>query len=110
MGKTYSEVFDQVMPRAIRLMMRSVRKAESKNQDVIWDQTSTTTKSRARKFRALPNYEHVAVVFPTPDLKELDRRLKNRPGKHIPKAIVWDMIVRFDPPTEEEGFKEIWYT
>jgi hypothetical protein len=77
---------------------------------VIWDQTSTTVSSRARKFRALPEYEHIAVVFATPDLKELDRRLKSRPGKKIPKAVAWDMIVGFEMPDEGEGFTEIWRT
>lgn len=109
MGKTYSEVFDQVMPRAVRLMMRAVRKAEREGKDVIWDQTSTTISSRRRKFVSLPTYEHIAIVFKTPDLKELDRRLKSRPGKTIPKGVVWDMIVRFESPSEEEGFTEIWY-
>jgi predicted kinase len=110
MGKTYSEVFDQVMPRAIRLMMRAVRKAESEGKDVIWDQTSTTVASRGRKFRALPNYEHVAVVFKTPEWPELKHRLDSRPGKHIPRKVVKGMIHGFEQPTEEEGFKEIWYT
>jgi predicted kinase len=110
MGKTYSEVFDTVMPRAVRLMMQAVRRAQAAGKDVIWDQTSTTVSSRARKFRALPEYEHIAVVFATPDLKELDRRLKSRPGKKIPKAVAWDMIVGFEMPDEVEGFTEIWRT
>lgn len=110
MGKTYSEVFDAVMPRAIRLMMQAVRRAEQQGKDVIWDQTSTTEASRARKFRALSQHEHIAVVFATPDLKELDVRLSSRPGKHIPKRVVDSMIKNFQMPTEAEGFKEIWYT
>lgn len=110
MGKTYSEVFDAVMPRAIRLMMQAVRRAEQQGKDVIWDQTSTTEASRARKFRALSQYEHIAVVFATPDLKELDVRLSGRPGKHIPNRVVDSMIKNFQMPTEAEGFKEIWYT
>lgn len=110
MGKTYSEVFDTVMERAVRLMMLRVRKAHENNKDVIWDQTSTTVVSRARKFRALFDYEHIAVIFPTPDLKELDRRLTSREGKIVPKTVVWDMIVNLELPTEEEGFKEIWRT
>lgn len=110
MGKTYTEVFDQVMPRAIRLMMRAVRKAELEGRDVIWDQTSTTLASRSRKFRALPDYDHIAVIFPTPELKDLERRLQSRKEKIIPREVVWNMIVNFEEPAEEEGFKEIWKT
>jgi predicted kinase len=109
MGKTYSEVFDTVMKRAIRLMMRRVRWAHERNLDVIWDQTSTTISSRARKFSALYDYDHVAVVFRTPDRDELDVRLSGRPGKHIPKRVIDSMIAGWEEPSEEEGFMEIWY-
>jgi len=110
MGMTYSQVFDQVMKRAIRLMMRRVVKAHENGKDVIWDQTNTTIASRARKFRSLYDYEHIAVVFPTPDRDELDVRLAGRPGKHIPKRVVDSMIAGWEEPTEEEGFVEIWRT
>jgi predicted kinase len=110
MGMTYSQVFDQVMKRAIRLMMRRVVKAHENGKDVIWDQTNTTIASRARKFRSLYDYEHIAVVFPTPARDELDVRLAGRPGKHIPKRVVDSMIAGWEEPTEEEGFVEIWRT
>ena len=77
---------------------------------IIWDQTSTTVKSRARKFNMLPDYEHVAVVFKTPEHKELMRRLMSRPGKEIPEHVIASMIASWEDPTEEEGFSEIWYT
>jgi predicted kinase len=109
MGKTYSEVFDTVMKRAIRLMMRRVRWAHERNLDVIWDQTSTTVSSRARKFSALFDYDHVAVVFRTPAWPELKRRLDSRPGKTIPRKVIKGMIHGYEEPTEAEGFVEIWY-
>jgi predicted kinase len=109
MKKTYSEVFQDVMPRAIRLMMRAVRKAQREGKDVIWDQTSTTVASRARKFSALPEYYTIAVVFKTPTSRELRKRLASRPGKHIPWKVVSGMINGFVMPSEEEGFDEIWY-
>lgn len=108
-GKTYSEVFNEYMPTAVDLMANAVVHARELGHDVIWDQTSTTVKSRARKFRMLPDYEHIAVVFQTPDEEEHQRRLKTRPGKVIPEAVVFDMVWNFEMPTEEEGFKEIWY-
>ena len=109
MGKTYSEVFDTVMKRAIRLMMRRVRWAHERNLDVIWDQTSTTISSRARKFSVLFDYDHIAVVFRTPEWPELRRRLDSRPGKTIPRKVIKGMIHGWEEPSEAEGFVEIWY-
>ena len=109
-GKTYSEVFVEYMPTAIDLMIEQVVFAREHSHTIIWDQTSTTVKSRARKFNMLPDYEHIAVVFRTPEHKELVRRLMSRPGKEIPDHIVASMIASWEDPTEEEGFKEIWYT
>ena len=108
-GKPYSEVFEEYMPTAIDLMVEQVVFAREHGHTIIWDQTSTTVKSRARKFRMLPNYEHIAVVFQTPDEEEHQRRLATRPGKVIPEAVLFDMVWNFEMPTEEEGFKEIWY-
>lgn len=110
MGKTYSEVFDLVMPRAVNLMAKAVVRAREAGKDIIWDQTSTSVKSRKNKFRMLPDYYAIAVVFKTPEKAELDRRLASRPGKNIPDHVVSSMIDNFTMPTEEEGFKEIWYT
>lgn len=106
---TYSDVFRDYMPTAVNLMIDEVIKAREENKDIIWDQTSTTVYSRLKKFKMLPEYYTIAVVFPTPERSELDRRLANRPGKIIPKEVVDKMIEDFQDPTEEEGFKEIWY-
>lgn len=108
-GRTYSEVFKDFMPTAIGLMAEQVVTAREMNRDIVWDQTSTTVNSRARKFRMLPDYEHIAVVFKTPEHKELMRRLMNRPGKEIPDHVVASMIASWEEPTIEEGFKEIRY-
>ena len=108
-GKTYSEVFEEYMPMAVARMAGAVNGAKSIGQDIIWDQTSTTLASRTRKFNMLPDYEHIAVVFRTPDEEELACRLASRPGKVIPEHVLHDMIWNFEMPTEEEGFKEIWY-
>lgn len=107
-GKTYSEVFDEYMPTAVDLMCQKVIEAREQNKDIIWDQTSTTVKSRKRKFNMLPDYEHIAVVFANPLSCELMSRLSSRPGKTIPWKVVSDMIKGFEMPTEDEGFKEIW--
>lgn len=109
LGKTYSEIFTDYMPTAVNLMAEQVVFARDHEHTIIWDQTSTTVKSRERKFRMLPEYDHIAVVFRTPELDVLKERLANRPGKEIPWEVVQGMIDNWDEPYEEEGFKEIWY-
>jgi predicted kinase len=108
MGKTYSEVFTEYMPTAVNLMADHVIKCRENNHDIIWDQTSTTIASRAKKFRLLPDYDHIAVVFSTPNLNVLKERLAGRPGKEVPWEVVQGMIDNFEMPSEEEGYKEIW--
>lgn len=108
LGSTYSEVFDLFMPAAVRAMTAEVNRAQQQGRDIIWDQTSLTPGSRAKKFASLPDYEHVAVVFATPAPDELARRLASRPGKHIPDSVLQNMISTFEPPELEEGFVEIW--
>ena len=109
MNKTYSEVFAEYMPTAVNLMTEEVIEARESCKDIIWDQTSTTIQSRKKKFRMLPDYYTIAIVFKTPDDDELNRRLLNRPGKIIPDQIMKDLIIGWQPPSENEGFKEIWY-
>ena len=110
LGKTYSEIFTDYMPKAVNLMAAQVVDAREQGKDIIWDQTSTTIASRKRKFNMLPNYYHIAVVFESPSRIELKRRLESRPGKEIPDVVVEGMLASFEMPTEDEGFKEIWYT
>jgi predicted kinase len=108
-GKTYSEVFNDYMPTAVDNMVEEVIRARDAGIDIIWDQTSTTVASRVKKFKMLPNYEHIAVVFETPDRIELKRRLDSRPGKEIPDVVIEGMLASFEMPTREEGFNEIWH-
>jgi len=108
-GKTYSEVFEDYMPIAIELMLDQVVRAREHNHDIIWDQTSTTVKSRKKKIDMLPDYQKVAVIFRTPPLDELIRRIDSRVGREIPTKIVLDMIEGWEEPTHEEGFLQLWY-
>jgi len=108
-GKTYSDVFADYMPTAVKLMAEQVVRARTLGHTIIWDQTSTTLSSRARKFNMLPDYEHIAIVFRTPPRDELDVRLSGRPGKHVPKTVIDDMIAGWEEPSLEEGFEEIWH-
>lgn len=110
LGKTYSEVFESYMPIAVKLMVNHALICQANKLDFIWDQTSTTVASRKRKFNTLlpSQYEHIAVVFKVPEPAELSRRLASRPGKEIPADVMESMIRNFEPPSLDEGFKEIW--
>ena len=107
-GKTYTEVFEDYMPTAVSRMVDQVEFAREQGHTIIWDQTSTTVQSRARKFRMLPDYEHIAVIFRTPEPEELARRMATRPGKTIPPEVIERMIADWQEPTLSEGFAEIW--
>lgn len=108
-GQTYSEVFDEYMPTAVKLMADKVVRARDAGKDIIWDQTSTSVATRAKKFRMLPDYYKIAVVFRKPDDEELKKRLASRPGKKIPWSVIEQMHGNWEEPTEDEGFNEIWY-
>jgi len=108
-GRTYSEVFEDYMPQAVDLMVQQAVLAREHGHTVIWDQTSTTVASRAKKFRMLPDHEHVAVVFGTPEPAELARRLASRPDKTIPDHVMLSMLQTWTEPSLEEGFLEIWH-
>ena len=108
-GRTSNEVFQDYMPTAVDLMAQQVVFAREHGHSVIWDQTSTTVASRRKKFRMLPDYEHIAVVFGTPEPAELARRLAGRPGKSIPDHVMLSMLQNLKEPTLEEGFQEIWH-
>lgn len=109
-GKTYNEVFDEWMPKAVRLMANQVEICKANNTDIIWDQTSTTIGARRKKLNMCPEYYKIAVVFQTPDEEELQRRLNSRVGKAIPENVMRSMKdqLKNEPPTLEEGFDEIW--
>ncbi len=110
-GKTYSEVFQEYMPIAVKLMANQVLICQANKTDLIWDQTSTTIETRAKKIRMLPDYYKIAVVFKTPEPEELKKRLSSRPGKVIPEHVSEAMALQLknEPPSLEEGFDEIWY-
>jgi predicted kinase len=109
-GKTYAEVFQEYMPVAVARMAGAVNGARDAGKDIIWDQTSTTIATRAKKIRMLPDYYAIAVVFPTPESEELQKRLASRTGKVIPSKVLQSMIDGWEEPTEDEGFNEIWRT
>jgi len=105
-GKTYNEVFSEFIPHATKMMNDEVADAVASGDDVIWDQTNITSKTRINKLKHFLNYYKVAVVFTTPDEEEHKRRL-NRPGKSIPTHVLDQMKSNLEMPTEAEGFDKI---
>jgi predicted kinase len=108
-NRTYNEVFQEFMPKAIDMMFNDAVRAVQAEKDIIWDQTSMSIGSRKTKIKMTPGYYRVAVVFSVPEQAEYQRRLNSRPGKIIPDFVINSMIDRYEPPTKEEGFDEIWY-
>jgi len=106
-GKTYNEVFDDYMSTAVDLMATEARNAFAADKDVVWDQTSTSVKPRAKKLRMAPaHYTKIAVVFKTPP-PALHAKMLERPGKTIPEYVMRSMIDNFVYPTVDEGFDKI---
>lgn len=108
-AKTYSEVFKDNMPDAVSYMVDVVVDAVNSKQDIVWDQTSISTYTRAKKFKMLPGYTVIGVVFRTPKQYELTKRLNSRLGKIIPIEVVNQMIASWEEPTLTEGFDRIIY-
>ena len=109
-GKTYSEVFRDVIKQAEMHMYHCLNVALEHKMDIIWDQTNLTRKTRMNKLRHIPlDYRRVALVFPTPEPKTHTAWLNSdaRAGKTIPDAIMHSMIENFEHPTMSEGFNTI---
>ncbi len=108
-GKSYRDVFEEYMPEAVRLMAEDARQAFLEGMDIVWDQTSTTVASRARKLRMAPSdYTKIAVIFETPSA-DIHAQWLDRPGKEIPTTVIDGMISNFEDPSVDEGFDEIVY-
>lgn len=108
-NKTYSDVFDDYVKTASKLMELDLQQSIINQRNIIWDQTNLTPKSRSRKLLNFPDYYKVAVVFKTPPEDVHDQQLK-RPGKVISKRLLFQMNDSFQLPTLDEGFDEIRYS
>ena len=109
-GKTYNEVFKDQIKIATKLTMQHAEAAFAGGQNVIWDQTNLTKKSRASKLAMVPqHYSREAVFFATPLEEEWQRRLNSRPGKSIPAHILDSMVEMLELPDLDEGWHIISY-
>lgn len=107
LNSTYSEVYDDYIDAATENLNIEFTKCVRRSEDILWDQTNLTPKSRARKLRVLPkNYSKRAIWFDVTLETALERN-QNRPGKFIPESVIHRMHLQFVPPTMAEGFDDI---
>lgn len=107
---TYNDGFKNLIAFAEQVMWKELGMFAKDLRDQVYvDRTNLTVKSRQKFITALKpyGYEFDCVVFPTPDLGELDRRLHSRPGKTIPRNVIRSMLESFEMPTKEEGFTSV---
>lgn len=110
LGKTYSEVFQDVIKQAEAAMNMELHHAILDGKNIIWDQTNLTINNRKKKLGIIPShYTKNAVYFETPSWETLLNRFNNedRAGKHIPMMAIHSMMKQIEPPTLEEGFVNI---
>lgn len=112
-GKTYSEVFQQVIDSANKYVEVMVSLLSLGERSFIIDRTSLTKKSRANMLNRIAGKEHynkIAVVFDEVDKIEQLRRLDERgktEGKVISAKLLEEMQGRFEYPELSEGFDEV---
>lgn len=109
-GKTYNDVFKEQIKIATKIALEHAEAAFAADQDVVWDQTNITKKSRASKLAMVPKHYHkTAVFFATPPEEEWQRRLNSRPGKSIPAHILDSMVEMLEMPDPSEGWNIVEY-
>lgn len=110
-GKTYSELFDAEVANATGWMNDQLRNAIENRNNIIWDQTNLTVKSRKTKIKKLTDagYRVIAVFFDCPfdvaEQRRTDRATKT--GKSIPSFVIQQMTTQLVHPTLDEGFEKI---
>lgn len=110
-GKTYSELFDAEIANATGWMNDQLHDAIEHRNNIIWDQTNLTVKSRKNKIKKLidADYRVIAVFFDCPfdvaEQRRVDRA--NKTGKDIPASVIQQMTTQLVPPTLDEGFEKI---
>jgi len=107
---SYNQLFGDVSYMAIeRMMYKVANKLFERRNNVIWDQTNLSVKSRKRKIDMVPEgYYKVAVVFnePADHMERLNKRALAE-EKVIPEFVIDNMKRMFVKPTKEEGFDDV---
>lgn len=104
MGMTYNQIFDDVIDNATRELELAFIEAKDRGENLIWDQTNLTVKTRKKKLSKLPSFYARGVIYFEISLEEALERNKNREGKFIPESILKRMYHQLEIPTKNEDF------
>lgn len=110
-GKEYSDIFKETYKEAENAMYEDLRVAILFGNNIIWDQTNLTVKSRAYKLGMIPSdYTKIAVCMVENDLEDLLYRQNHRlPKKVIPYGIMKSMKDNMETPSSFEGFDVVFF-
>ena len=101
---TYNEIFEDCISEATRQLELAFIMAKDKGENLIWDQTNLTVKTRKKKLSKLPSFYARGVIYFEISLEEALERNKNREGKFIPESILKRMYHQLEIPTKNEDF------
>ena len=104
MGMTYNQIFDDVIDNATRELELAFIEAKDRGENLIWDQTNISRKTRKKKLSKLPSFYARGVIYFEISLEEALERNKNREGKFIPESILKRMYHQLEIPTKNEDF------
>lgn len=110
-GLNYTQAWPKFSGMAAGIAKANFAQAIKNNANIIYDQTNMGSKKRKSILVNVPDtYEKIAVVFDV-DTKELFRRNIERnklTGKHIPEAVILNMLKSFTPVDKNnEGFDKV---
>lgn len=111
-GISYDQAWQKYYKRAQRAAEKTFFDAMAESAPhIVIDRVNLTVRARNKIITPALSfgYEVNAIVFPTPDPEEHQRRLSNRPGKNIPEKIIEQMAGHFVLPTINEGLTNIIY-
>ena len=111
-GKTYSEVFEDEIKMATKLVEANRDLAIKMEMDIIHDQTNLNPKKRKAWLDKIPSdWARICIVFQVPEHAEEEwkNRLTSRKGKHIPQHVIDQMEASYVEPTEDEGFDNVFF-
>ena len=101
---TYNEIFEDCISEATRQLELAFIEAKDRGENLIWDQTNLTVKTRKKKLSKLPSFYARGVIYFEISLEEALERNKNREGKFIPESILKRMYHQLEIPTKNEDF------
>ena len=112
-GKTYNEVFNDLISLATNTMNRELDDVVRSKRSIVWDQTNLGAKKRAKIINRMRNagyrVECECILLPAGDSQWEDwrHRMASRPGKTIPDHVIESMMDSFVRPVEDEGFDAV---